>query len=116
MGPRFDRPAFLAWEAKQPTKHEFLAGEVFAMVGARQDHVVVALALAARLPEHLRGTRCRAYSSGMKLEVPAADAVLYSDAMVSCDEADRQRPLSVQSPCLVVEVLSESTAAFGLGA
>jgi Uma2 family endonuclease len=114
--PRFDRPAFLDWEAEQPTKHEFLAGEVFAMVGARQDHVLVAGALFARLREHLRGTRCRAYTSDMKLEVLAADAVFYPDAMVSCDEADRQRPLSVQSPCLVVEVLSESTAAFDLGA
>jgi Uma2 family endonuclease len=36
--------------------------------------------------------------------------------MVSCDEADRQRPLSVQAPCLVVEVLSDSTAAYDLGA
>jgi Uma2 family endonuclease len=41
--------------------------------------------------------------------------VFYPDAMVSCDQADRQRRLSMQSPCLVVEVLSESTAAFGLG-
>ncbi len=112
----FDRSAFMAWEAEQPTKHEFLAGEMFAMVGARQDHVVVAGAVFARLREHLRGTRCRAYTSDMKLEVLAADAVFYPDAMVSCDEADRQRPLSVQSPCLVVEVLSDSTAAFDLGA
>ncbi len=116
LQPRFDRPAFLAWEAEQPTKHEYLAGEVFAMVGARQDHVVVAGAVFARLREHLRGARCRAYTSDMKLEVLAADVVFYPDAMVSCDEADRQRPLSVQSPYLVVEVLSDSTAAFDLGA
>lgn len=113
---RFDRSAFLDWESDQPEKHEFLAGEVFDMVGARQDHVVVAFAIAARLREHLRGTRCRAYTSDMKLEVLAANAMFYPDVMVSCDEADRQRPLAVQTPCLVVEVLSESTAAFDLGA
>jgi Uma2 family endonuclease len=61
--PRFDIPAFIAWEAEQPQKHECIAGEVFAMMGARQAHVVVSLALAARFREHLRGARCRAYTS-----------------------------------------------------
>jgi Uma2 family endonuclease len=110
------RSDFLAWEEAQTAKHEFIAGEVFAMVGARQDHVLVALALAARLREHLRGSRCRAYTSDMKLEVQAADAVFYPDVMVSCDEADRQRAQTLQAPCLVVEVLSDSTAAFDRGA
>ena len=113
---RFTRADFLQWEANQPTKHEFVQGEVFAMVGARQEHVLVALAVAARLREHLRGTRCRAYTSDMKLDLVAADMVFYPDVMVSCDEADRQRPLALQAPCLVVEVLSDSTAAYDRGA
>jgi len=113
---RFSRDDFLQWEANQPTKHEFVQGEVFAMVGARQEHVLVALAVAARLREHLRGTRCRAYTSDMKLDLVAADMVFYPDVMVSCDEADRQRPLALQAPCLVVEVLSDSTAAYDRGA
>jgi Uma2 family endonuclease len=112
---RFDRASYLDWEDKQVGKNEFLAGEVFAMVGARQEHVVVAGALAARFREHLRDTRCRAFVSAMKLEVDAADAVFYPDVMVSCDEADRQRSLALRSPCLLVEVLSESTAAFDRG-
>lgn len=116
LQPRLERSDFLGWEATQDTKHEFLAGEVFAMVGARQEHVLVAGALFARLREHLRGSRCRAYTSDMKLEVLAADAIFYPDVMVSCDEADRQRAQALQAPCLVVEVLSESTAAFDRGA
>ncbi len=112
---RFDRATYFDWEDKQVEKNEFLGGEVFAMVGARQEHVVVAVALVSRLREHLRGTRCRAYSSDMKLEVDAADAVFYPDVMVSCDEADRQRSLALRSPCLIVEVLSDSTAAFDRG-
>lgn len=113
--PAMDRADFLAWEGSQSVKHEFVAGEVFAMVGARQDHVVVAGALFARLRERLRGTRCRAYTADMQLEVQAADAVFHPDVMVSCDEDDRKRPLAVQSPCLVVEVLSEGTAACDRG-
>lgn len=113
--PAMDRADFLAWEGSQRVKHEFVAGDVFAMVGARQDHVVVAGALFARLRERLRGTRCRAYTADMQLEVQAADAVFHPDVMVSCDEDDRKRPLAVQSPCLVVEVLSEGTAACDRG-
>ena len=125
--PDFDRAAYFEWEAGRDDKHEYLAGEVFAMVGARQEHVVVAGALFARLREHLRGTRCRAYVSDMKLprmghvvflrsphahaRVAAADAVFYPDVMVSCDEDDRRASLALHAPCLVVEVLSESTAA-----
>src|SRR5574337_677772 len=88
--PDFDRAAYFEWEAGRDDKHEYLAGEVFAMVGARQEHVVVAGAMFARFREHLRGTRCRAYVSDMKLEIAAADAVFYPDVMVSCDDADRR--------------------------
>jgi Uma2 family endonuclease len=113
---RFSRADYFEWEALQVGKNEYVAGEVFAMVGARQAHVVVSLALAARFREHLRGTRCRAYGADMKLEVVAADAVFYPDVMVSCDEADRQRDLALQAPKLIVEVLSDSTAAYDRGA
>jgi Uma2 family endonuclease len=113
---RFSRADYFEWEALQADKNEYLGGEVFAMVGARQEHVLVSLALAARLREHLRGTRCRAYTSDMKLEVVAADAVFYPDVMVSSDEADRQRELALRAPRLIVEVLPDSTAAFDRGA
>jgi Uma2 family endonuclease len=112
---RLSRADYLMWESDQPTKNEFLAGEVFAMVGARQGHVLVAIALISLLREHLRGTRCRTYSGDMKLEVDAADAVFYPDVMVSCDEADRQASLTLRAPCLIAEVLSDSTAAFDRG-
>ncbi len=112
---RFDRAAYFDWEDTQAEKNEFLAGEVRAMVSARQEHVIVAGALAARFRQHLRDTRCRAFVSTMKLEVDAADAVFYPDVMVSCDEADRQRSIALRSPGLIVEVLSDSTAAFDRG-
>ena len=113
---RFDRASYLDWDAQQADKHEFLSGEVFAMGGARQAHVLVAGALFARFREQLRGTRCRAYTSDMKLEVEAADAVFYPDVMVSCDEEDRQRTMALRAPLLIAEVLSDSTAAFDRGA
>lgn len=111
----FDRATFLEWEATQEGKNEYFAGEVFAMVGARRVHVVVTLALASQLRDHLKGTRCSAFASDMKLEIATADVVSYPDVMVSCDDADRRADLALHSPCLIIEVLSKSTAATDRG-
>ncbi len=111
-----DRESYLRWEAEQPDKHEYLAGEVFAMVGARREHVLVAGGLHARFREHLKGTRCQSFVSDMKLFVAAADACFYPDVMVSCDERDRRADYAIEHPVLVVEVLSDATAAYDRGA
>ena len=36
--PRFSIDDYMAWEAKQSERHEYLRGEVFAMTGARDAH------------------------------------------------------------------------------
>lgn len=112
---RFTRRDFLAWEPEQPTKHEFVAGEVFAQAGARQAHVVVAGNCFAALRQRLRGTPCRAYIADMQLEVERADAVYYPDVMVSCDPQDLAAERVLHHPRVIVEVLSDSTAAYDRG-
>jgi Uma2 family endonuclease len=108
----FDADAYLAWEEQQPEKHEYLAGEVFAMVGASREHVVVAGNLYAALKQRLRGGPCQAYVSALKLRVEAVDAFLYPDVMASCDPQDQAAVQFIEHPILIVEVLSESTAAY----
>lgn len=112
---RFERRDYLAWEAEQPIKHEYIAGEVFAQAGARQNHVVVAGNCFAALRQRLRGTPCRAYISDMQLEVEKADAVYYPDVMVSCHPADLAAERVLHHPRVIVEVLSDSTAAYDRG-
>jgi len=106
---------YLAWEETQVEKHEFVAGEVFAMVGARQDHVVVCGNIFAGLKQRLRGTPCRPYVADLKLKVEAADAFFYPDVMVSCHPGDLSNQQFISNPSLVVEVLSDSTAAYDRG-
>ncbi len=55
----FDATAYLAWEAEQPERNEFMAGEVFAMVGVRQAHNVATLNLASHLRSELKGSPAR---------------------------------------------------------
>lgn len=113
--PRFERQDFLAWESTQSEKHEYWQGEIFAMSGARQVHVIVSFNVAALLKAHLRGSRCRTYMVDMQLEVEAADAIFYPDVMVSCDPADLAADRVLRAPKLIIEVLSDSTAAYDRG-
>jgi Uma2 family endonuclease len=112
---RMSAEEFLAWDAGQTVKHEFVRGEVFAMAGGEDRHYSVALNLAVALHQHLRGTPCRTFGSDVKLRVEAADCFLYPDLMVTCSAADAADWLIKREPVLVVEVLSPSTAAFDRG-
>ncbi|OYT90209.1 MAG: hypothetical protein CFE43_19545 [Burkholderiales bacterium PBB3] len=114
--PGFDADAYLAWEAEQTDKSEYVAGEVFAMVGVRRVHAIVALNIGAALREHLRGSPCLPFVADMKLRVATADAFFYPDVMATCDERDRRADLFVEHPQLIVEILSDSTAAYDRGA
>lgn len=106
---------FIEWEYGQPEKHEFVAGEVFAMAGAKRRHVVVTGNAFSLLKNHLRGGPCRAFMLDMKLKVQAADAVFYPDVLVTCHPDDLKADLSMQHPKVIIEVLSESTAAWDRG-
>ncbi len=115
--PLFSIDDYMAWEAEQAERHEYLNGEVFAMTGARDAHNTIALNIAGHLREKLRGTPCRAFIADMKLRVDAADAVFYPDVLVTCDPRDKgaNADTAKRHPSLIVEVLSESTAAYDRG-
>ena len=106
---------YLAWEAGHLGKHEFVKGQVCAMVGPQRVHGEIVRNLTVALQTHLRGTPCRSYSADMKLRVAAADAVFYPDLFVTCDARDLVTELVFEHPILVVEVLSDSTAAYDRG-
>jgi len=111
-----DTAAYLAWEETQPGRNEYIAGEVFAMVGVRQSHNTATLNLATMLRRELKGSPCRVFVESVKTRVEAADCFFYPDVVVSCDPRDRLTPEYLSHPVLVVEVLSASTAAFDRGA
>ena len=105
---------FLDWENQQPERHEFHRGEVFAMVGARRVHGLIALNIAASLKTQLKGSPCRAFADSMKLKV-GADTILYPDVFVTCDAADLRTEQVFTAPTVVVEVLSPSTQSYDRG-
>ncbi|MDP4027636.1 MAG: Uma2 family endonuclease [Gallionella sp.] len=70
----FGAQEYLVWEAEQIDKREYVAGEAYAMVGARRVHVIVTGNLGSALREHLRGTSCHSLIASMKLNIQAMDA------------------------------------------
>ena len=112
----FDAAAYLAWEETQPGRNEYVAGEVFAMIGVRQSHNVATGNLYNVLRRELKGSPCRVFIESVKTRVEAANCFFYPDVVVTCDPRDRLTPEYLSHPLLVVEVLSESTAAYDRGA
>jgi Uma2 family endonuclease len=115
--PRFDVESYLAWEETQSERHEYFGGEVFAMSGGTDAHYTILGNFFASLKSALAGTTCRPFVSGMKVRIEAADAVLYPDVFVTCDARDKapESALAKGHPLLIVEVLSDSTAAYDRG-
>ena len=108
---------YLAWEALQPGKNEYVGGEVYPMVGARLGHNTVALNAYMWLRMALKGSPCRTFALDTKLQIEASGEHLYPDVMVTCDGRDLAdgEDRFIRHPWLVVEVLSDSTAAYDRG-
>jgi Uma2 family endonuclease len=104
---------FLEWERQQPERYEYVGGMIVMMVGGTSDHHTIALNIGARLRAAVRGSGCRAYVEGMKVDAGAASS--YPDVVVTCAPVAPKQDV-VTEPEVVVEVLSRSTESFDRGA
>ena len=98
---------FLAWEAQQPERYEFIDGRILARVGGSAAHATIKDNVTGALRARLRGTPCRALSEGLK--VVTATATYYPDVVVTCTPLQPTDD-RVAEPVAVLEVLSRTTA------
>jgi hypothetical protein len=75
--PVMTEPMYLAMERAAEVKHEFHAGEVWAMAGASPRHNRLAVACSSQLDASLRGGSCIALSSDQRVHVPATGGYCY---------------------------------------
>jgi len=99
---------YLAFEGQSPLRHEYVAGEVYAMVGGTTRHNIITLNICRHLHSAARSRGCRVFASDVKLQV--ADRIYYPDVILACGEAAEVEQI-VEAPTLVVEVTSPSTRA-----
>lgn len=108
---------YLAIERKAEYKSEYVDGVMYAMAGGSERHNLITANIIIALGVQLRNRPCRVYPSDLKVRVPNSKRFFYPAVSVVCGEtrfADDERDV-VLNPMLVVEVLSESTAAYDRG-
>jgi Uma2 family endonuclease len=107
---------YLAGEQVSPIKHEYCRGQVYAMVGAKKPHVLLASNLTRLLGNHLIDQPCLVMASDIKVRLETADCYYYPDVVVTCDPKDLEGIEDcIYAPKLVIEILSKSTAKFDKG-
>jgi Uma2 family endonuclease len=112
---RFTPEEYFQWEEGQQHRHEYINGEVYAMSGGTQNHGRIASNIIFILKGHLRGGGCQVGNSDCRVNIVETNDFVYPDVSVACDERDRTAIQAIKYPCLVVEVLSPSTANYDRG-
>ncbi|HEV2803166.1 MAG TPA: Uma2 family endonuclease [Pyrinomonadaceae bacterium] len=108
---------YLAIERKSEIKHEYFAGEMFAMVGASKRHNLITANIIRVLGNQLLDRPCNVYPSDMRVKVSQTGKYTYPDVVVACAEEafDDTENDTLLNPVVIVEVLSESTEAYDRG-
>ena len=96
---------YLEAEKATEVRHEFIAGQVHAMVGASNIHNLIAGSLFARLRERVKHP-CHVFMSDMKVRID--DDFYYPDLTISCSPVS-EVSYYVTDPVVIIEILSPTT-------
>ena len=108
---RWTTDEFLAWDERQPDRHELVDGVPLRMMaGASEGHNDVVINIVSELRTRLRGKPCRPFNGDSAVETKPGQ-IRRPDAGVHCSPR-QPSALMARDPRLVVEVLSPSTRDF----
>ncbi len=116
-GIQYSWADYLALEAASNVKHEFLDGQIYGMVGGTPEHAALKAVVTGLLFAQIRGGKCRAHDSDLRVRVIATSLATYPDVTIVCGprERDPADENAVTNPTLIVEVLSPSTENYDRG-
>ncbi|MBX3234408.1 MAG: Uma2 family endonuclease [Labilithrix sp.] len=109
---------FLVAEAASDLKHEWVDGVVYAMSRGTPEHGRLTMNVGFEMFGHLRQRGCAVFSSDVAILIEAANHHTYADLSVVCgpvemrevrDKNQKSIGKAITNPCVIVEVLSEST-------
>lgn len=106
-------------EIETDIRYEFHDGYVYAMAGGTLNHGIITGNVFGELRDALRkkDNGCFPLNSEVKLYVDQLNSFFYPDAMTICGQAEKasKEKEAITNPILIVEVLSQSTAAYDRG-
>ena len=107
---------YLEGEQSAKHRHEYVFGEVYAMVGSTIAHSRISTNVLGDLYGQLKNGACEAFGPDAKIKITTKDGVrfFYPDVSVVCD-SNPDTELFQESPKVVIEVLSKSTRRQDLG-
>ncbi len=105
-------PEYLAFEEASQTRHEFVGGEIYAFAGTTVRLNRIAGNVYWTFADAGDRIGCDALIGDVKVRLPG-DIFYYPDVMAVCDQNDDD-PLIKTRPCVIAEVLSDSTRAIDL--
>lgn len=107
---------YIALEAFSTVRHEYFAGEIYAMAGGTPDHAALA-ATVIRLLGNQLPPDCRVFTADLRVRIPATDLATYPDAAVICGPTVRAADdaTAVVNPLVLVEVTSPSSEDYDRG-
>ena len=98
-------------------KHEFFNGEVFAMVGAKKNHILINANLTRELGNKFKTNKstCKVFPNDMRVKIE--NGYVYPDIAISCgvSEFEDDELDTLTNPIVIIEILSDSTEAFDRG-
>ncbi len=111
--------SYLALEAESDIKHEYHDGFIVAMAGGTPAHGLITANTGRAIGNAIISISmpCRPFSSDVKVHIKETNRTFYPDLSMICGEikSSDKDPNAITNPILIVEVLSESTAAFDRG-
>lgn len=95
-------------------RHEYIDGQVYLMLKGNANHARIASNTLRAIEDTLGDSLCNVYNSDLSVRL-SETRYTYPAVSVTCDGADQGDTNMVQSPRLIIEVLSESTEAYNRG-
>jgi Uma2 family endonuclease len=113
---RYSYSEYVTLEASSPVRHEFAAGDIYALADGTPIHASLAAAI-VRLVGAQLPFGCRVYSSDLRVRVPETGLSTYPDVAVVCGQTIRAADdaVAVTNPVLLVEITSPSTEDYDQG-
>jgi len=113
----YTRAEYLALEEKADYRSEYRQGEIVAMAGASVNHNRITINVSTALTNAFAEKSCEAFSSDLRVWVERRNLFTYPDVMAVCGDLTfyDDRTDTITNPQVIIEVLSESTAAYDRG-
>lgn len=114
---KFTVEEYLEFEEASLEKHEYYKGEIFAMAGASNRHVLISKNLLVAISVLLKGKSCQPYGSDLRIHIPQNSLFTYPDISIVCQDIVSSDPheKSLVQPTIIIEILSTSTKEYDRG-